>query len=42
MVEEERDVYDTILTQAELQKGVMDVNTVVAKEEEASKCKTEC
>lgn len=32
MEEEEKDVYDTMLTQAELQNGVETINTAVNKE----------
>lgn len=36
----ERDVYDTMLTQGEIQEGVSDVNTAVKKQEAEEKCES--
>ena len=36
----ERDVYDTMLTQAEIQEGVDDVNTMVKKQEAEARSKS--
>lgn len=36
----EKDVYDTMLTQSEIQDGVDSVNVAVKKEEAEAKCKT--
>ena len=36
----EKDVYDTMLTQGEIQEGVNDVNTAVKKQEAEEKCES--
>lgn len=36
--EKEKDIYDVMLTQAEIQEGVNDVNVTVKKEEAEIKC----
>ena len=36
----EKDVYDTMLTQGEIQEGVNDVNTAVKKQEAKEKCES--
>ena len=40
--EKERDVYDMMLTQAEIQEGVDDVNTMVKKQEAEERRKRRC
>ncbi len=40
MEEEEQDVYDIMLTQAEIQECIHDVNTAVKREEEEERSKS--